>query len=123
MTAPAGSTRTTGVLWRAAQVFCAAVAVLAPGATQAACRLALVLALDVSGSVDNVEYEQQLSGVAEALSDTELASEIYSTSGDWDLIAKFYIDDDVDIGRFVNQHLHHIDGIERTLTTLTYKAF
>lgn len=79
MTAPAGSTRTTGVLRRAAQVFCAAVAALAPGAAQAACRLALVLALDVSGSVDNVEYEQQLSGVAEALSDPEVQSVLFAT--------------------------------------------
>ncbi len=31
------------------------------------CRLALVLALDVSGSVNEVEYAQQLNGVADAL--------------------------------------------------------
>ena len=61
--------------------------------------------------------------VAEALSDSELASEIYSTSGDWDLMAKFYVAEDVDIGRFVNANLHTIPGIERTLTTLTFKAF
>ena len=61
--------------------------------------------------------------VAEALADAEVASEIYSTSGDWDLLAKFYVAEDVDIGRFVNEKLHQIPGIERTLTTLTYKAF
>ena len=61
--------------------------------------------------------------VAEALADTEIASEIYSTSGDWDLLAKFYVEADQDIGRFVNTHLHRIEGIERTLTTLTFKAF
>jgi DNA-binding Lrp family transcriptional regulator len=61
--------------------------------------------------------------VAMALADTELASEIHSTSGEYDLIAKFYVDRDVDIGRFVNGKIHAIDGIERTLTTLTFKAF
>ena len=61
--------------------------------------------------------------VADALADSELASEIYSTSGEWDLMAKFYVSEDVDIGRFVNQNLHQIAGIERTLTTLTFKAF
>ena len=61
--------------------------------------------------------------VATALADAELASEIYSTSGDYDLIAKFYVEDEVDIGRFVNGSIHAIDGIERTLTTLTFKAF
>ena len=61
--------------------------------------------------------------VATALADSELASEIYSTSGEYDLIAKFYVEGDVDIGRFVNGSIHAIDGIERTLTTLTFKAF
>ncbi|MFK7943473.1 MAG: Lrp/AsnC ligand binding domain-containing protein [Paracoccaceae bacterium] len=61
--------------------------------------------------------------VAEALADTEKASEIYSTSGEWDLLAKFYVAEDVDIGRFVNTNLHAIAGVERTLTTLTFKAF
>jgi DNA-binding Lrp family transcriptional regulator len=61
--------------------------------------------------------------VATALADTELASEIHSTSGEYDLIAKFYVDREVDIGRFVNGNIHVIDGVERTLTTLTFKAF
>ena len=61
--------------------------------------------------------------VATALADTELASEIHSTSGEYDLIAKFYVDRDVDIGRFVNGNIHSIEGVERTLTTLTFKAF
>lgn len=61
--------------------------------------------------------------VATALADSELASEIYSTSGDYDLLAKFYVGDGVDIGHFVNDRIHTIDGVERTLTTLTFKAF
>ena len=61
--------------------------------------------------------------VARALADSELASEVYSTSGEWDLLAKFYVPADVDIGRFVNANLHSIPGIERTLTTLTFRAF
>ncbi|MEL6801684.1 MAG: DUF1194 domain-containing protein [Pseudomonadota bacterium] len=44
-------------------------AVFWAGAAQAACRLALVLALDVSGSVDEREYLVQLNGVATALED------------------------------------------------------
>ena len=61
--------------------------------------------------------------VATALADSELASEIYSTSGEYDLLAKFYVDGEVDIGRFINSQVHAIEGIERTLTTLTFKAF
>lgn len=62
-------------------------------------------------------------GVADALAQREVASEIYSTSGEYDLLAKFYVEDEVDIGHFVAEHLHDLDGIERTFTTLTFKAF
>jgi DNA-binding Lrp family transcriptional regulator len=61
--------------------------------------------------------------VADALAQREVASEIYSTSGEYDLLAKFYVEDDEDIGHFVNRNLHDIEGIQRTFTTLTFKAF
>ncbi len=50
----------------------AAIAALWAGAAEAACRLALLLALDVSGSVDEGEYVLQLAGVAQALEDAEV---------------------------------------------------
>ncbi|MCU0909112.1 MAG: Lrp/AsnC family transcriptional regulator [Rhodobacteraceae bacterium] len=61
--------------------------------------------------------------VAEALVQKELHSELYSTSGDWDLLMKLYIPDGHDIGKFVNEELLDVDGIERSLTTLTFKVF
>lgn len=54
-----------------------AVALLATGAATAAgaaCRQALVLGLDVSGSVDAAEYRLQLDGVAAALNAPEVAA-------------------------------------------------
>ena len=61
--------------------------------------------------------------VASALVDAEIASEVYSVSGRYDLLVKFYVEDDVDIGHFVAENLHTIDGVERTHTILTFKAF
>lgn len=61
--------------------------------------------------------------VAAEMADREIASEIYSTSGEFDLLAKFYIEDDVDIGRFVNENVHAISGVRDTYTILTFKAF
>ncbi len=61
--------------------------------------------------------------VAGALADAEIASEIYSIAGDHDLIAKFYVEDDTDIGHFVNLKVHSIPGIQDTKTLLTFKAF
>ena len=53
----------------------------------------------------------------------EIHSELYSTSGDYDLIFKLYLRRDEDIGKYINDNLLDIDGIERSLTTLTFKAF
>jgi len=61
--------------------------------------------------------------VAAALVDAEIASEVYSTAGDYDLLVKFYIDEAEDIGHFVNQKVHPIPGIKDTFTTVTFRAF
>jgi len=61
--------------------------------------------------------------VAEEIVLKELHSELYSTSGDWDLLLKVYVPKGEDIGKFVNERLVDIEGIERSLTTLTFKAF
>lgn len=61
--------------------------------------------------------------VAEAIALREIHSELYSTSGDWDLLMKLYVPDGEDISRFINTRLLDIDGIERSYTTQTYRAF
>ena len=61
--------------------------------------------------------------VAEAIALKEIHSELYSTSGDWDLLMKLYVPEDADIGHFINEQLLDIADIERSLTTLTFKAF
>ena len=53
----------------------------------------------------------------------EIHSELYSTSGEYDLLVKLYIPEDEDVGKYINDKLLDIDGIERTLTTLTFRAF
>ena len=61
--------------------------------------------------------------VADALADAEIASEIYSTAGEFDLLVKFYVDEDTDIGHFVNQKVQILPGIQDTRTIITFKAF
>lgn len=61
--------------------------------------------------------------VAEQIALREIHSELYSTSGPFDLLLKIYIPDGDDVGHFINEKLLDIDGIERTETTLTFKAF
>jgi DNA-binding Lrp family transcriptional regulator len=61
--------------------------------------------------------------VATALADAEIASEIYSVAGEYDILSKFHIDDDVDIGHFVGERVQTIPGIKDTRTMITFKAF
>jgi len=61
--------------------------------------------------------------VATEISDREIHSTLYSTSGEYDLFMSMYIPDGEDIGKYVNDKLLDIDGIERTLTTMTFNAF
>lgn len=61
--------------------------------------------------------------VAGKIAEAEIASEIHSISGNFDLIVKFYVADDTDIGHFVNEKLHAIAGIRDTFTVLTFRAF
>jgi len=61
--------------------------------------------------------------VAEEIVLRELHSELYSTSGEFDLLLKLYIPKDADIGKFINDRLLDIPNIDRSLTTLTFNAF
>jgi DNA-binding Lrp family transcriptional regulator len=61
--------------------------------------------------------------VANDLADAEIASEIYSTAGDFDLLVKFYVEPGTDIGHFVNEKVQTISGIQNTRTIITFKAF
>lgn len=61
--------------------------------------------------------------VADAIALREIHSELYSTSGPFDLLLKMYIPEKYDIGKYINDNLLDIKGIEQTLTTLTFKAF
>ena len=61
--------------------------------------------------------------VANAIADAEIASEIYSTAGEFDLLVKFYVAQGTDIGHFVNERVQTIAGVKDTLTIITFKAF
>lgn len=61
--------------------------------------------------------------VAEDIALREIHSELYSTSGEYDLLMKLYIPEGADVGKFINDHLLVIPNIERSLTTMTFKVF
>jgi DNA-binding Lrp family transcriptional regulator len=61
--------------------------------------------------------------VANRIADSEVASEIYSTAGEFDLLVKIYVEAGVDIGHFVNEKIQTVPGIQDTRTIITFKAF
>lgn len=61
--------------------------------------------------------------VAEKAIDIEHVSEVYSISGQFDLLMKCYLPDNQDIGHFVNEQVQKIPGIKDTFTLITFKAF
>ncbi len=60
---------------------------------------------------------------AKAIENVEHVSEVYSISGQYDLMMKCYLDDDQDIGHFVNGQIQSLPGIKDTFTMITFKAF
>jgi len=61
--------------------------------------------------------------VADELYEREIVSELYSTSGEWDLLLKLYPPEGADIGHWINENVANIPNVERSMTTLTFKAF
>lgn len=61
--------------------------------------------------------------VATAIADAEIASEIYSTAGGYDLLVKFYLDEKEDVGRFIAEKVQPLTGIRDTYTIITFRAF
>ena len=53
----------------------------------------------------------------------ELISEVYSISGQYDLMMKCYLDDGADIGHFVTSSIQTLPGVKDTFTMITFKTF
>jgi DNA-binding Lrp family transcriptional regulator len=48
---------------------------------------------------------------------------VYSTSGQYDLLMKCYLDEKTDIGHFVTSKIQTLAGVKDTFTLITFKAF
>lgn len=48
---------------------------------------------------------------------------LFSTSGEFDLFLQMRAPKDEDVGKYINDNLLNIEGIERTVTTLAFHAF
>ncbi len=69
------------------------------------------------------EMGQAYKVAQEAADSIEEMSEMYSTSGQYDLLGKFYLDPGRDIGRFVTDRIQTLAGVRDTYTLITFNAF
>lgn len=61
--------------------------------------------------------------VAADLADMEVASEIYSTSGQYDLLVKIYLKEEEDVGRVIADLANRLQHVRDTYTIITHKVF
>ena len=59
----------------------------------------------------------------DAVQSIEQVSEVHSTSGQYDLLLKCYLEDGQDIGHFVTEHIQTLAGVKDTFTIIAFKAF
>ncbi len=59
----------------------------------------------------------------EAVETVEQVSEVYSVSGQYDLLMKCYLPDEMDVGHFVIEKLQTMPHVKDTFTIMAYKAF
>lgn len=50
-------------------------------------------------------------------------SELHSTSGQYDLLAKFYLEPEQDTGLFVTERVQTLPGVKDTYTIIAFNAF
>jgi len=59
----------------------------------------------------------------DAVETIEQVSEVHSISGQYDLLMKCYLPDEMDVGHFVVERLQKLPGVKDTFTMTAYKAF
>ena len=69
------------------------------------------------------EMGQAYKVAREAADTIEQMSELFSTSGQYDLLGKFYLDPEQDVGLFVTEKIQTLAGVRDTYTLITFNAF
>ena len=69
------------------------------------------------------EMGQAYQVAREAADRIEALSELYSTSGQYDLLGKFYLAPEQDTGLFVTEQVQTLPGVKDIYTLITFNAF
>jgi DNA-binding Lrp family transcriptional regulator len=66
---------------------------------------------------------EQIPEAARAVADIPGVAEVYSVSGDWDLVAVVRVAEWDAIAAVVTEHLLRVPGIERTQTLIAFRVY
>ncbi len=69
------------------------------------------------------EMGQSYRVAQQAADGIEELSELHSTSGQYDLLGKFYLAPSQDTGLFVTERIQTLPGVKDTYTLITFNAF
>jgi len=61
--------------------------------------------------------------VAQGIVELDGVSEVFSTSGHYDLLVKCFLPGNQDAGHFVTDKIQRVKGVQDTHTTITFNAF
>ena len=61
--------------------------------------------------------------VADAIAELEIVSEMYSVVGEYDLLAKVYVESFDDLAAIVNDRMQKVKHIRETRTVITFNAY
>ena len=64
-----------------------------------------------------------LHDVATAISELEVVSEMYSVVGEYDLLAKIYVESFDDLAEIVSERMQKVKHIRETRTVITFSAY
>jgi DNA-binding Lrp family transcriptional regulator len=66
---------------------------------------------------------EHIPAAAQAIADIEGVAEVYSVSGEWDLIAILRVTEWERIATVVTEHFAKVQGIERTQTLVAFRVY
>ena len=61
--------------------------------------------------------------VARAIAELEIVSEMYSVVGEYDLLAKVYVENFDDLAEVVNDRIQKVKHVRETRTVITFNAY
>jgi DNA-binding Lrp family transcriptional regulator len=61
--------------------------------------------------------------VASAIGELEIVSEMYSVVGEYDLLAKVYVENFEDLAEVVNDRIQRVKHVRETRTIITFNAY